>query len=123
MLKLLIISLSIILFSGCSQKEKEIKLQVQTELIKQKVYKFKIVDINGAKIPIYTAYVSSPTIRIGVNAYVENVPNYEIRLAPTDVHNICKPYLNKAKGFYRGVTNFYEFQIDEYNKITKEENE
>lgn len=122
-MKTLIILLLALVFSGCASKEKEIELQIKDRLIKTKVYEFKTVDINGAKISIYTAYVSSPTVRIGVNAYKENVPNYEIMLAPQDVHNVCKPYLNKAKGFYRGVTDFYEFQIDEYNKITKEENE
>lgn len=110
----------ILLFSGCANKETQLEVQEKDKFIKAPYYNFQIIDINGAKIPIYYAYVESSTIRVGVNAYMEKVPNYEIRLAPKDVYQVCKPYLEKSKGFYRGVTDFYEFQIKEYNKIKGE---
>lgn len=117
---LLILVLSLLAFSGCATKENKLQIEYKDRYIKQPVYDFKIVDINGAKIMLYSSYISSPSIRIGVNAYKEGVSNYEIRLAPRDVEQVCKPYLNKAKGFYRGVTDFYEWQITDYKQKTKE---
>lgn len=110
----------ILIFNGCSSKEAKVEIQEKDKFIQAPYYDFQIIDIDGAKIPIYFAYLESPTIRIGVNAYKKKVPNYEIRLTPKDVYQVCKPYLEKSKGFYRGVTDFYEFQIKEYNKIKGE---
>ena len=118
LLTLLTISLFTLSFSGCSQKEPKVEIQYVDRYLKQTPYDFQLVDLNGAKLKIDGAYISSPTIRVGVNAYISRVPNYEIRLAPKDVAFVCMPYLEESKKVYRGVTDFYEFQITDY--LTKE---
>lgn len=117
-----LLSLTTLLFislwiSGCSTKE--VQVEYRDRYLARPLYDFKIVDIDGAKIPIYYAYIDSPTVRIGVNAYKEKVPNYEIRLAPQDVADVCTPYLKKAKGFYMPILDFYEYQILDYKEKNK----
>ena len=120
---LMIVLLSILIFSGCTPKEPEIKVEYRDRVIKAPIYEFQIVDIDGAVIAIKSAWYQSPTMKVGVSSYIKGKPQYEIRFTAGDVANICGGYMEQEKVFYRTIIDeFYVKQIKDYRKINGVEN-
>lgn len=119
---LIMLTLFSLIFSGCSQKEPEVRIEYKDRVIKAPIYEFEIVDINGSQIEIKSAYYQSPTMLVGITGYDKNKrPKHEIKLTGGDVANICGGYMELEKTFYRTIIDdFYVRQILEYRKFTKD---
>lgn len=69
------------------------KQEPEVKYVKAPTFKFEKIDLKGA--------------------YIE--------LKSVDDRKRCSPYLLQMKEVYDGVIDFYNYQIDEYNKFIKEQ--